>query len=83
MSAIESCRTAALGGHVARCEKARTQRSRTLLPQPALPEVPGRRGGRMVGGARAELLPVSSTIMWCHAARPAVADIAYQNKAVI
>ena len=55
MSAIESCRTAALGGHVARCENAacgahahRLQQ----LPQPALPEVPGRGGARLDGGAR-------------------------------
>ena len=44
MSAIESCRTAALGGHVARCEDcAYTIHRLQLLPQPALPEVPGRR----------------------------------------
>ena len=44
MSAIERCRTAALGGHVARCENAacgHTEIALQLLPQPALPEVPG------------------------------------------
>src|ERR1700689_4567955 len=43
MSAIERCRTAALGGHLARCERGvRAYRDRLqLLPQPALPEVPG------------------------------------------
>ena len=45
MSAIERCRTAALGGHVARCEDcAHTDDRLQLLPQPALPEVPGRGG---------------------------------------
>ena len=31
MSAIENCRTAALGGHVARCERAHWRRSRTIV----------------------------------------------------
>ena len=52
MSAIESCRTAALGGHVARCEDCAPHHHRLQqLPQPALPEVPGRRGARVDGGA--------------------------------
>ncbi len=51
MSAIERCRTAALGGHVARCEnEACGIRDRLQqLPQPALPEVScmdGARGAR-------------------------------------
>ena len=48
MSAIESCRTAALGGHVERCEDcAHTAHRLQQLPQPALPEVPGRGGQAM------------------------------------
>ena len=44
MSAIETCRTAALGGHVERCEDCAHERDRLqLLPQPPLPEVPGAR----------------------------------------
>ncbi len=42
MSAIEQCRSAALGGHVLRCESLRAGPDRLqLVPQPALPEVPG------------------------------------------
>ena len=55
MSAIERCRTAALGGHVARCENAacgHTVDRVQLLPQPALPEVPGRGGAPMAGRPR-------------------------------
>ena len=53
MTAIESCRTAALGGHVARCEDcAHTDDRLQLLPQPALPEVPGRRGRQWLADAR-------------------------------
>ena len=52
MSAIESCRTAALGGHVARCEDVRPHRHRLQqLPQPALPQVPGRGRAHVDGGA--------------------------------
>ena len=53
MAAIESCRTAALGGHVARCEDCSPHHHRLQqLPQPALPEVPGSRGQRVDGRAR-------------------------------
>ena len=61
MSAIESCRTAALGGHVERCEDCAHERiAYNSLPQSALPEVPGR-GGAANGwqSAQAELLPVA------------------------
>src|SRR5215470_5227094 len=43
MSAIERCRTVALGGHVARCENCAQTVSLQQLPQPALPQVSGRR----------------------------------------
>ena len=52
MSAIESCRTAALGGHVARCENekcAHTHHRLQQLPQPALPQVPWRCCKRVAG----------------------------------
>src|SRR5437899_3832389 len=52
MSAIERCRTAALGGHVARCEDCAYTHRLQLLPQPALPEVPGRRRQGMARRAR-------------------------------
>ena len=48
MSAIETCRTAALGGHVERCEDCAHERDRLqFLPQSALPEVSGRGGATM------------------------------------
>ena len=53
MSAIETCRTAALGGHVERCEDCAHERDRLqFLPQPALPEVSGRGGAAMARRAR-------------------------------
>ena len=53
MSAIETCRTAALGGHVERCEDCAHERDRLqLLPQPPLPEVSGRGGAAMAGRPR-------------------------------
>jgi hypothetical protein len=51
MSAIESCRTAALGGHVALRGLRPHDHRLQQLPQPALPQVPGDRGAHMDGGA--------------------------------
>jgi hypothetical protein len=83
MAAIERCRTAALGGHVARCEDcAHTVIAYNKLPQPALPQVPGRRRQAMARRTRAELLPVPYFHVVFTLPAP-VADIAYQNKAVI
>jgi len=48
MGAIERCRTAALGGHVAHGVRPYGDRVQ-LLPQPALPEVPGRGVTPMAG----------------------------------
>ena len=53
MSAIERCRTAELGGHVARCENGAcgfTSHCLQQLPQPPLPEVPGQPSAGMDGG---------------------------------
>ena len=53
MSAIETCRTAALGGHVERCEDCAHERvAYEFLPQPSLPEVSGRGGAAMARRAR-------------------------------
>ena len=53
MSAIETCRTAALGGHVERCEACGHSRiAYNSLPQPALPQVPGRGGTGLARRAR-------------------------------
>ena len=52
MSAIDQCRSAALGGHVLRCEGCGSDRGfLQLVPQPALPEVPEQRGAALARGA--------------------------------
>ena len=68
MSAIESCRTAALGGHVARCEGCAHTIIATILPQPALPKVPGR--GRTAMARRARSRVAARAVLPCgvHAA---------------
>src|SRR6516225_1111278 len=83
MSAIESCRTAALGGHVLRCENC----SHTLIAYNSCrnrhcPKCQGAAVKEWLAEREAELLPVP----YFHAVftLPArIADIAYQNKAVI
>ena len=83
MSAIESCRTAALGGHVARCEKC----SHTLIAYNSCrnrhcPKCQGAAAKEWLAEREAELLPVP----YFHVVftlPAAIADIAYQNKAVI
>src|SRR6266700_3683666 len=83
MSAIESCRTAALGGHVARCEDC----SHTLIAYNACrnrhcPKCQGAAAKEWLAAREAELLPVP----YYHVGftLPAqIADIAYQNKAII
>ena len=62
MSAIETCRTAELGGHVElRGLRAHARRPQ-FLPQPPLPEVPGRGGAAMARRARGGTLCRSPTI---------------------
>jgi hypothetical protein len=83
MSAIESCRTAALGGHVARCEKC----SLTVIAYNSCrnrhcPKCQGAAAREWLAEREAELLPVP----YYHVVftlPAAIADIAYQNKAVI
>jgi ssDNA-binding Zn-finger/Zn-ribbon topoisomerase 1 len=83
MSAIESCRTAALGGHVARCEKC----SHTLIAYNSCrnrhcPKCQGAAAKEWLAEREAELLPVP----YFHVVftlPAAIGDIAYQNKAVI
>jgi ssDNA-binding Zn-finger/Zn-ribbon topoisomerase 1 len=83
MSAIESCRTAALGGHVTRCEKC----SHTLIAYNSCrnrhcPKCQGAAAQEWLAAREAELLPVP----YFHVVFTLpgqIADIAYQNKAVI
>jgi ssDNA-binding Zn-finger/Zn-ribbon topoisomerase 1 len=83
MSAIESCRTAALGGHVARCEKC----SHTLIAYNSCrnrhcPKCQGAAANEWLAEREAELLPVPYFhLVFTLPAR--IADIAYQNRTVI
>jgi len=83
MSAIERCRTAALGGHVARCEKCQhTQISYNSCRNRHCPKCQGAAAKQWLAEREAELLPVP----YFHVVftlPAAIGDIAYQNKAVI
>ncbi len=83
MSAIERCRTAALGGHVARCEKC----SHTLIAYNSCrnrhcPKCQGTAAKQWLAEREAELLPVPYFHVVFTLPAP-IADIAYQNKTVI
>ena len=81
MSAIESCRTA-LGGHVARCENCLLPRSRITVAAIAIARsARGQRPG-MARRARSRTAAGAVLSRGVHAAG-GIADIAYQNKAVI
>jgi hypothetical protein len=83
MSAIERCRTAALGGHVERCEKC----SHTIIAYNSCrnrhcPKCQGAQAREWLAEREAELLPVPYFHL-VFTLPAAIADIAYQNKAVI
>jgi putative transposase/transposase-like zinc-binding protein len=85
MSAIERCRTAALGGHVARCENEKC--AHTIIAYNSCrnrhcPKCQGAAATEWLAAREADLLPVA----YFHVVftLPAdIADIAYQNKAAI
>lgn len=85
MSAIESCRTAALGGHVARCENdacGHTAIAYNSCDNRHCPKCQGRQAYEWLEARKAELLDVP----YFHVVftlPPRIASIAYQNKAVI
>jgi Putative transposase/Transposase zinc-binding domain len=85
MSAIENCRTAALGGHVARCENetcAHTIIAYNSCRNRHCPKCQGAAAKDWLASREADLLPVP----YFHVVftlPAAIADIAYQNKAVI
>ncbi len=83
MSAIESCRTAALGGHVARCEDCAHHRiAYNSCRNRHCPKCQGAAAREWLAAREADLLPVP----YFHLVftLPAeIGDIAYQNKAVI
>jgi hypothetical protein len=83
MSAIERCRTAALGGHVARCEDC----SHTIIAYNSCrnrhcPKCQGTAAKEWLAERAAELLPVPYYHVVFTLPAP-IGDIAYQNKAVI
>jgi hypothetical protein len=83
MSAIESCRTAALGGHVARCEDcAHTTIAYNSCRNRHCPKCQAAAAREWLAAREAELLPVP----YFHVVftlPSAIGDLAYQNKAVI
>jgi Putative transposase/Transposase zinc-binding domain len=83
MSAIERCRTAALGGHVERCENcAHTIIAYNSCRNRHCPKCQGAAASEWLAEREAELLPVPYFhVVFSLPAR--IADIAYQNKAVI
>src|SRR5260370_18912825 len=83
MSAIESCRTAALGGHVARCQDcAYTTIAYNSCRNRHCPKCQGAAAKQWLAERAAELLPVPYFHVVFTLPAP-IADIAHQNKGVI
>ena len=85
MSAIEHCRTAALGGHVMRCENdacAYTAIAYNSCRNRHCPKCQGMAAREWMEARAAELLPVPYFHVVFTLPSP-IGDIAYQNKAVI
>jgi hypothetical protein len=83
MTAIERCRTAALGGHVARCEDcAHTTIAYNSCRNRHCPKCQGAAAREWLAEREAELLPVPYFHVVFTLPAP-IADIAYQNKAVV
>jgi hypothetical protein len=83
MRAIEQCRTSALGGHVLRCNACeRTQTSYNSCRNRHCPKCQGAAAQRWLEQRQGELLPVAYYHVVFTLPAP-VADIAYQNKAVV
>jgi hypothetical protein len=83
MSAIEACRTAALGGHVERCEDcAHTRVAYNSCRNRHCPKCQGAAARQWLAEREAELLPVA----YYHVVftlPAALAEIAFQNKAAV
>jgi hypothetical protein len=83
MSAIEQCRSAALGGHVLRCEGCGTEQiSYNSCRNRHCPKCQSRAAQRWLDAQQADLLPVDYYHVVFTLPAP-VADIAYQNKAIV
>jgi hypothetical protein len=85
MSAIERCRTAALGGHVARCENeacGHTAIAYNSCRNRHCPKCQGAQSRRWLADREAELLPVPYFHV-VYTLPSELRDIAYQNKRVV
>ena len=83
MSAIERCRTAALGGHVARCEDcAHTLIAYNSCRNRHCPKCQGTAAKEWLAEREAELLPVPYFHV-VYTLPAAIREITYQNKAVV
>src|SRR4249920_3990328 len=83
MSAIEQCRTAALGGHVLRCEGCGAdQISYNSCRNRHCPKCQSAAAQRWLDARQADLLPVEYYHVVFTLPAP-IADLAYQNKAAI
>ena len=83
MSAIEQCRSAALGGHVLRCEGCGTdQVSYNSCRNRHCPKCQSNAAKRWLDARQADLLPVEYYHVVFTLPAP-IADLAYQNKAAI
>jgi hypothetical protein len=85
MSAIENCRTAALGGHIERCENGacgHTAIAYNSCMNRHCPKCQGAAAREWLAAREAELLPVQY-FHQVFTLPAAIADIAYQNKAAI
>jgi len=83
MSAIERCRTVALGGHLLRCEScAQTQIAYNSCRNRHCPKCQATAAKRWLEARQAELLPVEYYHVVFTLPAP-ISDIAYQNKSVI
>ena len=81
MSAIEQCRTAALGGHVLRCEGCATEQiSYNSCRNRHCPKCQSAAAKRWLEARQADLLPVEYYHVVFTLPAP-IADLAYQNKA--
>jgi hypothetical protein len=83
MSAVELCRTAALGGHVEHCQKCGTVRhAYNSCRNRHCPKCQGQARAEWLAARQAELLPVAYFHVVFTLPAP-VAEIAFQNKAIV
>jgi len=83
MSAIERCRSAALGGHVLRCDDcARVQIAYNSCRNRHCPKCQGTSARQWLAARQAELLPLEYYHL-VFTLPAAIGDIAYQNQAVV